>query len=259
MSPKTRRTKKRPTPAQTKRPTRHSARQIAKIQTHHETHSEEDYDDNINGGDDDINDDDKDPEHGSDYESVNPSQSTPKSKTKKNRKNFSETEKKEVQAEMVKLQNSEETAKLPIKALLSRVGVNSSTWYRWQNECQICVEEFPVKQGSLVSCPNCHRKFCVGCLTNNFVRQLSLSQESEFLLMNSFQCSTCTVAQCFCPISGNNGMKNICPNTDIFFENCEKTLKLGIDIITGMFHNMARRQLIRVARAFASLTRKICI
>ena len=57
--------------------------------------------------------------------------------------------------------------------------------------------------------------------------------------MNSFQCSMCTVAHCFRPISGYNGMKNICPNTDIFFENCEKSLKLGIDVITGMFHNMA--------------------
>ena len=258
MPPKTRRTTKRPPPAQTNRPTRHSARRIAKSQTHHESDSEEDHDDNSNGGDEDINDDDKDLEHDSDYESANPSHST-KSKRKKNRKNFSEKEKNEVKEEMVQLQNSQETAQLPLKALLSRVGVNSSTWYRWQNKCQLCFEEFPVKQGSLVSYPNCEQKFCVGCLTNDFVRQLSQSQESEFLLMNSFQCSMCTVAHCFRPVSGYNGMKNICPNTDIFFENCEKTLKLGIDVITGMFHNMARRQLIRVARAFASLTRKICI
>ena len=124
MPPKTRRMKKRPTPAQTKRPTRHSKRQIAKSQTRHESHSEDDHND-------DINDDDNDPDHDPEDESDNdPSQSTPKSKTRKNWKNFSDKEKKEVQAEMLKLQNLLITAKLPIKTLLAVVGANSSTWYR---------------------------------------------------------------------------------------------------------------------------------
>ena len=123
----------------------------------------------------------------------------------------------------MKLQNSLITAELPIKTLLvlAMVGVNSSTWYRWQNECQICVQEFPVKHGSLVACSNCNQKFCIGCLTNDFVCQLSLARESKFLSMHSYKCSMCQVAHCFRPISGHNGMKNICPNTDIFFTKTE--------------------------------------
>ena len=181
MPPKTRRMKKRPTPAQTKRPTRHSKRQIAKSQTRHESHSEDDHNDDIN---DDDNDSDHDPEDESDND---PSQSTPKSKTRKNWKNFSDKEKKEVQAEMLKLQNLLITAKLPIKTLLAMVGVNSSTWYRWQNECQLCVQDFPVKHGSLIACSNFNQKIFIGCLTNDFVCQLSIARESDFLFMHSFK------------------------------------------------------------------------
>ena len=51
----------------------------------------------------------------------------------------------------------------------------------------------------------------------------------------------CQVAHCFSPISDHNGMKNICPNTDFIFTNCEKTLKTGIGVIRSIFQKMSSK------------------
>ena len=36
-------------------------------------------------------------------------------------------------------------------------------------------------------------------------------------------------------------MKNICPNTDIFFTNCERKLNAGIDVIRGILEKMSSK------------------
>ena len=109
--------------------------------------------------------------------SSDPSQVTSTSKRKKIRHKYSEMEKNKIQEQVTKMQESPTTSRLPMKSILARVPINHTSYYRWQNECKICFDQFAIKHGRLVSCHNCKKNICLECLTKSFVRILGIAPE----------------------------------------------------------------------------------
>ena len=100
--------------------------------------------------------------------SSDPSQVTSTSKRKKIRHKYSEMEKNKIQEQVTKMQESPTTSRLPMKSILARVPINHTSYYRWQNECKICLNEFAIKHGTLVGCSNCHHFFMLSVLQTIF-------------------------------------------------------------------------------------------